>query len=89
MNKCLIVEDILVSLYDWNFNTFSLSDIYKTLGVNETESSQSDRLLINELIWDLVIERIVTPWIIDNGKGQLFYINSKEKLKQRLDACKL
>lgn len=89
MNKCLIVEEILVSLYNWNFITFSVSDIFKTLGINETESLQSDTMLINELIWDLVIERIVTPWTTDEEKGQLFYISSKKKLKQRLDACTL
>lgn len=89
INKCEILERMLESLYDWNFNTFAISDIYKTLGLVETNLAQSDIFLINEVIWDLVVERVITPGPINDFKGQTFLITSQEKVKERLAVCRL
>ena len=89
INKCEILQEILEALDEWNFNTFGISDIYKILGLAEVQLTENDVILINELIWDLVVERVVTPGPIHNLKGQIFFITSREKLNKRLAVCKL
>jgi len=89
MNQCDVIEEILTALYDWNFTTFSIADLYKTLGVIESEITSKDMILVHETVWDLVVERVVTPGNIDHVKGQLFFITSKDKLTKRLAVCKL
>ena len=89
ITKCEVLQEIIEALYEWNFDTFGITDVYKMLGLVEVDLTQSDVFLINELIWDLVVERALTPGPINSLKGQIFLITSKEKLHERLVACKL
>jgi hypothetical protein len=51
----------------------------------EVRISDRNALLINEIIWDLIMERILTPGInADNLEWPWLHVNDKEKLKEKL-----
>jgi hypothetical protein len=47
--------------------------------------SDQDALLINEVVWDLIVERVITPGIDNlNNEWPWLHVSNMDKLKQML-----